>query len=163
MFKGDLIFSVLIFLGSAVLYWVTGTFEGHDAYGKLGPAYWPRFLLGCLMVLGAFVSICTIVRISREKAWDESLMTLDPGKVRFFVAIALIVFYLILLKILGFIIMTPLFMIAFMVLLGEKSRGWMIGISLGMTASIVVLFTKAMYVPLPRGEWLFRSFSLLFY
>jgi hypothetical protein len=54
-------------------------------------------------------------------------------------------------------------MIAFMVLLGEKSKGWILGVSIAMTAIIVVLFTKAMYVPLPRGVWLFREFSLLFY
>jgi hypothetical protein len=50
-----------------------------------------------------------------------------------------------------------------MLLLGEKSRGWIIGLSLGVTAVIVLLFTKAMYVPLPRGVWLFREFTLLFY
>ena len=54
-------------------------------------------------------------------------------------------------------------MMSFMLLLGEKSKGWIVGVSIGMTAIIVVLFTKAMYVPLPRGEWLFRQFSLLFY
>ncbi|MFH2076960.1 MAG: tripartite tricarboxylate transporter TctB family protein, partial [Pseudomonadota bacterium] len=71
--------------------------------------------------------------------------------------------YLFLLKITGFIITTPLFMIAFMLLLGEKSKGWILGVSVAMTGIIVVLFTKAMYVPLPRGVWLFRKFSLLFF
>ncbi|MBU2262526.1 MAG: tripartite tricarboxylate transporter TctB family protein, partial [Proteobacteria bacterium] len=81
----------------------------------------------------------------------------------FFAAIGLIVAYLFLLKITGFIITTPLFMIAFMLLLGEKSKGWILGVSVVMTGIIVVLFTKAMYVPLPRGVWLFREFSLLFF
>ena len=63
----------------------------------------------------------------------------------------------------GFIAITPLFLIGFMLLLGEKSKGWILGVSIGMTVIIVVLFTKAMYVPLPRGVWLFREFSLLFY
>jgi hypothetical protein len=88
---------------------------------------------------------------------------MDRGKVRFFAAIGLGVAYLILLPVLGFIAITPVFMIAFMLLLGEKSKGWIIGVSIAMTAIIVVLFTKAMYVPLPRGVWLFREFSLLFY
>ena len=78
-------------------------------------------------------------------------------------AIGLSVAYFLLLPLIGFILSTPLFMMSFMLLLGEKSKGWIVGVSIGMTAIIVVLFTKAMYVPLPRGEWLFRQFSLLFY
>jgi len=104
-----------------------------------------------------------IRKIIREKAWGESLMAIDRGKVRFLAAIGLSIAYLVLLPVLGFIAITPVFMIAFMLLLGEKSKGWILGVSIAMTAIIVVLFTKAMYVPLPRGVWLFREFSQLFY
>jgi uncharacterized membrane protein len=159
--KGQLVFSGLIFLVSLILFGVTWTFRGQDA--EMGPTFWPRFLLVCLIVLSGMVSVGMIRKIAKEKAWGESLMTMDRGRVRFFAAIAIIIAYLFLLKILGFIIATPLFMIAFMLLLGEKSKGWIIGVSFGMTAVIVVLFTKAMYVPLPRGVWLFREFSLLFF
>ena len=165
MLKGELVFSLLIFLGSLFLYWVTGSFQGRIVLqgAQMGPAFWPRFILGSIILLSGIVSVGLIRRIAKEKAWGESLMTMDRGKVRFFAAIVLSIAYLILLPVLGFIAVTPLFMIAFMLLLGEKSKGWIIGVSLGMTAIIVVLFTKAMYVPLPRGVWLFREFSLLFY
>jgi len=163
--KGELVFSLLIFLGSLFLYWVTGSFQERTVLqgAQMGPAFWPKFILGCLILLSGIVSVGTIRRIAKEKAWGESLMTMDRGKLRFFAAIGLSVAYLILLPVLGFIAITPVFMIAFMLLLGEKSKGWIIGVSIAMTAVIVVLFTKAMYVPLPRGMWLFREFSLLFY
>jgi len=163
--KGELIFSLLIFVGSLFLFWVTGSFGGSTvlAGAQMGPAFWPRFLLGAIILLSGIVSVGLIRKIAKEKAWGESLLTMDRGKVRFFAAIGLGVAYLFLLPIVGFIAITPVFMIAFMVLLGEKSKGWIIGVSIAMTAIIVVLFTKAMYVPLPRGEWLFREFSLLFY
>ncbi|MBU2235144.1 MAG: tripartite tricarboxylate transporter TctB family protein [Proteobacteria bacterium] len=166
MLKGELVFSLLIFVGSLFLFWVTGSFqEGRTVLqdAQMGPAFWPRFILGCLIILSGIVSVGTIRKIAKEKAWGESLMTMDRGRVRFFAAIGLIVAYLFLLKITGFIITTPLFMIAFMLLLGEKSKGWILGVSVVMTGIIVVLFTKAMYVPLPRGVWLFREFSLLFF
>jgi hypothetical protein len=156
-----LIFSLLIFVGSLLLYWVTGSFKGQDA--QMGPAFWPRVILSAIILLSGIVSVGTIRKLAKEKAWGESLMTMDRGKLRFFAAIGLSLAYLVLLPVLGFIAITPVFMIAFMVLLGEKSKGWIIGISIAMTAIIVVLFTKAMYVPLPRGVWLFREFSLLFY
>ena len=165
MLKGELIFSLLILVGSLVLYWVTGTFgTGTVLQGaQMGPAFWPRFILGAIILLTGIVSVGTIKKISSEKAWGESLMTMDRGKVRFFAAIGLGVAYLTLLPILGFIAITPIFMILFMLLLGEKSKGWIISVSFAMTAVIVIMFTKAMYVPLPRGVWLFREFSLLFY
>lgn len=163
MLKGDLLFSALVFVVSLFLFWVTGSFSGQESYGKLGPAFWPQIILVCLAFMSGIVSIGTIKKLSREKGWGESLVTMDRSKVRFFAAIGLIVVYIFLLNIMGFIIMTPLFMAAFMILLGEKSKGWMIGVSIGLTAIIVILFTKAMYVPLPRGVWLFREFSLLFY
>ena len=165
MLKGELIFSLLIFVVSLFLYWVTGSFQERTTLqdAQMGPAFWPRFLLGCLILLSGIVSVGMIRRIAKEKAWGESLMTMDRGKVRFFAAIGLCVAYLILLPVLGFIAITPVFMIAFMLLLGEKSKGWILGVSVAMTGIIVILFTKAMYVPLPRGVWLFREFSLLFY
>jgi hypothetical protein len=165
MLKGELVFSLLIFVGSLVLYWVTGSFGRSTVLqgAQMGPTFWPRFILGCLIILSVVVSVGMIRRIAREKAWGESLMTMDRGAIRFFAAIGLSVVYLALLPVVGFIAITPVFMIAFMVLLGEKSKGWIVGVSIAMTAVIVVLFTKAMYVPLPRGEWLFREFSLLFY
>ena len=165
MLKGELIFSLLIFVASLFLYWVTGSFQGRTVLqnAQMGPAFWPRFILVSIILLSGIVSVGLIRRIAKEKAWGESLMTMDRGKVRFFAAICLSVAYLILLPVLGFIAITPVFMIAFMLLLGEKSKGWIIGVSIAMTAVIVVLFTKAMYVPLPRGMWLFREFSLLFY
>ncbi|MEW6672722.1 MAG: tripartite tricarboxylate transporter TctB family protein [Thermodesulfobacteriota bacterium] len=165
MLKGELIFSILIFLASLVLYWVTGSFGGRTVLqgAQMGPAFWPRFILGALILLSGIVSVGTIRKIIKDKAWGESLMTMDAGKLRFFAAVGLGVAYLTLLPIVGFIAITPFFMIAFMLLLGEKSKGWIIGVSVAMTAVIVVMFTKAMYVPLPRGVWLFREFSLLFY
>ncbi len=165
MLKGELIFALLIFVVSLFLYWVTGSFQTGTLLqgGQMGPAFWPRLILGALILLSGIVSAGMIRKISKEKAWGESLVTMDRGKVRFFAAIGLGVAYLVLLPVLGFIAITPVFMIAFMILLGEKSKGWILGVSIAMTAIIVVLFTKAMYVPLPRGVWLFREFSLLFY
>lgn len=165
MLKGELVFSLLIFVASLFLYSVTGSFGERTTLqgAQMGPAFWPRFVLGSIILLSGIVSVGTIRRIVKEKGWGEALMTMDRGKVRFFAAAGLCVAYLALLPVLGFIAVTPVFMIAFMLLLGEKSKGWILGVSIAMTAVIVVLFTKAMYVPLPRGEWLFREFSLLFY
>lgn len=163
--KGELIFSLFILAASLFLYWVSGSFAKSTVLqgAHMGPSFWPRLILGALIVLSGIVAAGTVRRISRDKAWGEALLTFDRGKMRFFAALALCIAYLFFLPLVGFVALTPLFMILFMLLLGEKSKGWIIGVSLVMTAVVVILFTKAMYVPLPRGVGLFREFSLLFY
>lgn len=93
----------------------------------------------------------------------ESILKLDKGRLKFFIAIGFIALYFILLQILGFTLLTPFFLIAFMYLLGERKKIWMISISFGITFLIIYVFTKAMYVPLPRGIGIFLDLSHLFY
>lgn len=163
MFKGEIAISTVVFLGSLYLFFETFGFEGHQVYGKLGPAYWPRFLLICLMVLSFLVAVDAFRERKRSLPEKEESRRLDSGKVRFLLAVVLIVLYFLLLGVAGFITVTPLFLIAFMVLLGERSKIWILGVSIGITILIVLAFTRAMYVPLPRGQWIFLEFSHLFY
>lgn len=163
MFKGEIIISVVIFFGSLFLYFESMKFEGLDVYGKLGPAYWPKFLLICMMALSFLVAVDAFRERKKKPSEKEEISTVDSGKVRFFLGIGFIVLYLILMQELGFILLTPFFMIAFMYLLGERKKIWIFSVSIGITVIIVFAFTKAMYVPLPRGQGIFLKFSQFFY
>ncbi len=163
MFKGEIIISVVIFLGSLYLYFESMKFEGLDVYGKLGPAYWPKFLLICMMALSLLVAVDAFRERKKKSSEKEETSKVDSGKVRFLFAIGFIVLYLILMQKLGFILLTPFFMIAFMYLLGERNKIWIFSVSIGITVIIVFAFTKAMYVPLPRGQGIFLKFSQFFY
>lgn len=161
MLKGELVFSILLLVAALFLFWETGSFEKPNA--TMGPSFWPRMILGAIILLAGIASVETIREIARTRAWGSPFVAMDRKILRFLAALALGVAYLSLMPVLGFILTTPAFMIAFMLLLGEKNPGWILGVSIAMTAVIVILFTKAMYVPLPRGAWLFRQFSLWFY
>lgn len=163
MFKGEIIITAVIFLGSLYLYFESMKFEGLEVYGKLGPSYWPKFLLICLMALSALVAVDAFRERKKKDAGKEEISEVDSGKVRFVFAMGFIVLYLILIQIFGFILLTPFFMVAFMVLLGERNKIWILSVSIGITALIVFAFTKAMYVPLPRGQGMFLKFSQFFY
>lgn len=162
MFKGEIITTTIIFIGSLFLYWETLKFEGHEVYAKLGPSYWPKFLLILLMGLSVGVAIDAF-RERKKSEGKESILRLDKGRLKFFIAIVFIALYFILLQIVGFILLTPFFLIAFMYLLGERKKIWMISVSFGITFLIIYVFTKAMYVPLPRGIGIFLDLSHLFY
>ncbi|NWG04062.1 MAG: tripartite tricarboxylate transporter TctB family protein [Syntrophaceae bacterium] len=163
MLKGEILISVVVFFGSLYLYFESMKFEGHEVYGKLGPAYWPKFLLICLMILSFLVAVDAIRGRKKREAEKEGTQKSESGKVRLFLAIGFIVLYFILMQVLGFILLTPFFLIAFMYLLGERKKKWIFGVSIGLTILIVWVFTKAMYVPLPRGQWIFLDFSHIFY
>lgn len=163
MFKGEIIISGTIFLGSLLLFFEARKFEGHDVYTKLGPAYWPEFLLICLMGLSIWVAVDAFRERKKAEPEKKEEPKVESGKVRLLIAIGFILLYFLLINITGFVALTPFFLIAFMYLLGERKKGWMIGISLGITALIVYVFTKAMYVPLPRGTGIFLTFSQFFY
>jgi hypothetical protein len=163
MFKGEIAISAVVFLGSLYLFFETLKFEGHQVYGKLGPAYWPRFLLICLMGLSILVAIDTLRQRKKTDLEEKETAPFDSGKMRLVFAMGFIALYLILMQIFGFIILTPFFLVVFMLLLGEKSKTWMLVVPIGLTILIVWVFTKAMYVPLPRGQWIFLDFSHLFY
>jgi putative tricarboxylic transport membrane protein len=158
-----MIISAVIFWGSLYLYFESMKFEGLDVYGKLGPAYWPKFLLICLMALSVLVAWDAFRERKKGDSEKKEFLKGDSGKVRFLSAIGFIVLYLILMQLFGFILLTPFFMIAFMYLLGEKSKIWIFSVAIGITFIIVFAFTKAMYVPLPRGQGIFLKFSQFFY
>ena len=62
MLKGELIFSILIFVGSLLLYWVTGSFQGRTVLqdAQMGPTFWPRVILSAIILLSGIVSVGTI-------------------------------------------------------------------------------------------------------
>lgn len=163
MFRGEIIISAVIFFGSLYLYFESMQFEGLAVYGKLGPSYWPKFLLVCLIGLSFLVAVDAFREKKKRSSEKVETSKVDSGNVRFLFAIGFIVLYLILMQVFGFILLTPFFMIAFMVLLGERSKIWIFSVAIGITFIIVFAFTKAMYVPLPRGQGIFLKFSQFFY
>jgi putative tricarboxylic transport membrane protein len=164
MFKGEMAICGVVFFSSLYLYTIAASYKGHEIYGKLGPGFWPKFILICMMILSLLVAVDAF-RARKKSAVEKAseAASSEGSRIRFFSALILIIAYFFLMNIIGFVALTPFFLIAFMVLLGERSWPWMIILSLGMTVLIILAFTQAMYVPLPRGVGIFHKFSVLFY
>jgi len=164
MFKGEITICGVVFFSSLYLYTIAARYKGHEIYDKLGPGFWPKFILICMMILSFLVAVDAFrarKKLSKEKEF-EAVKSVG-SRIRFFSALILIIAYFILMNVIGFIALTPFFLVAFMILLGEKSWPWMIILSVGMTIVIILAFTQAMYVPLPRGVGIFHDLSVLFY
>lgn len=163
LLKGEIIISLITIIGALYLYHETGKFGTLEAYGELGPSYWPKFLLISLILLSFGVAVSVFRKVKRGVLPPGLSFRFDSGKLRFYTAAALIALYLVLMKTVGFLVLTPFVMIAFMYLLGEKKKVWIYSVPFVLTLVIVLLFTKAMYVPLPRGTGIFLTISHLIY
>ena len=163
LLKADVVISVIVFVISAYLYFEIKKIDSGDVYGELGPAYWPKFILVSLMVLSVGLAAISVAGVLKGSIPGVQPFHFTVANARFIAAAALIASYLILLPYVGFLISTPLQMIAFMYLLGERQKVWIFSLPFALTLGIVLLFTKAMYVPLPRGVGIFLEISHLVY
>lgn len=163
LLKADVIISAIVFCAALYLFIVIKAIDSGDVYGQLGPAYWPKFVLVSIMVLSVMVALFSIKGVLQGKLPASRKLTFSAANIRFTAAVSLITGYLVLLPYVGFLVLTPIMMIAFMYLLGERNKLLMFTIPFVLTIGIVLVFTKAMYVPLPRGAGIFLSISHLLY
>jgi hypothetical protein len=131
-----------------------------SAPGQLGPSFWPR------LVLAGLVLACL------AKAWEEARRSVrDAGeadapplaRVRLAAAIALIVLYVVLTPLLGFLLATATFIAAFLALCGARAPLVLAANAVAGTVLLLYLFVKLVYLPLPKGAGPFEPFTLAVY
>ena len=71
--------------------------------------------------------------------------------------------YIIITPLIGFILSTMLFILAFVLALEEKRKLVLIISPPLITAVIILIFAKFIMMPLPKGVGIFAEFSRLFY
>ncbi len=159
----DLIFSIILLVGSIFLFIMAGTQAPPGTPTELGAAFWPQLILGITIIL-------LIVQILRQvKAFRASGKGLTEGiniggffKSRLFVGMLVVAGMAILLPVIGFIPACAIFLVVYGILLKAENIKMLAIVSLLATAFIYVLFQGALDIMLPRGILFFRDFSLFF-
>lgn len=136
------------------------TFEFADEVGTYawGAASWPRAVIA-LLALGALAQFAIRLRergrrVSRAAPPpDEDPAQQTTTRARRAASLALPLVYVALLPHSGFYVTTPLFLAAYLLLLGERRIAVLIGAPLVIFALINLVFTKLFYVALPTGNW----------
>ncbi|MBT7049380.1 MAG: tripartite tricarboxylate transporter TctB family protein [Desulfobacula sp.] len=164
LLKSEVIISAICAAGALYLFFETKAFGNLNVYGaKLGPDIWPKLILVSIMALSVGLAYNTIKGVLKGIIPASDKIQFSAANLRFIAAAGLIATYLALLPLVGFLVLTPVMMIAFMYLLGEKSKTWIFSIPFVLTIGVVLVFTKLMYVPLPRGTGIFLKISHLLY
>lgn len=156
----NLIIAATFLLLSASMFLVTGGFAPPRS-GDVGPAYWPRIILGALFVL----SVILLVRVIVYPPSPESANPPEkqPHPRNFWFVLGSTVAYIAAMGWIGFTIATVLYLGVMLWLLQFRRIIPFLMIVLGSTLVTVLLFTRLLGIPLPRGTGLFRTISLFFY
>jgi len=134
-----------------------------DRFSPTG-ATWPRIVLYAIFFLLGLLFLSSILKkppIGKEKTAEEEA----EGKKnpRAAIVFVLILFsYLFLMEILGFPLDTILFGFIFCFTIGRKELKVGKGCLLYFISSILiaVTFSRYLYIPLPKGIWIFRDLSV---
>jgi len=158
--KGEFIIPMIVIALSILLYANTYTFK-FTTYQKANPQMWPRGIL----VLLILTSLILIGKMLFSKTGGHTNEEKRKPKIRWHSllgGVLVLLLYIFLMKYLGYIIATLLFTCCAMLLLGNRNKSQLFVGPILVTAFIFFVFTYAMYVPLPKGIWIFRAFSLMF-
>lgn len=118
---------------------------------ELGAAVFPRIVAALLALVGGSIAVTRIVAGLRKAtaATTEYVVIESPRHV--LAALGALILYGMFLRPLGFLIVTPLFLLFMLRLLGVRSRIAVVLISALSTAGIWIVFDRLLGVPLPNG------------
>ena len=149
---------------AAVLFPGTWSLDGMAREGQLGPGFWPRLaLLGLALACAAKgLEEWQRARLGGPRAGaGEGRPPISRGKLA--TAIALIVAYVLLAPVLGFALVSALFIAAFLALAGMRSvPAIATNVVVGVVA-LLYLFVKLVSLPLPKGDGPFEAVTLALY
>lgn len=165
---GDMIIRVAFFILFTWLYTVARTIPG-GTRGELGAGLWPKFILIVLIIASGVSVIKELRRFWSGRGRDAEETETNPSTLskdqtrRLILAIVVCAVYILLFQTVGYLISTTLLVAASMRLMQYPSIPKALIISVLVVVALTFFFGKVMYIPLPRGQWIFREMSYLLY
>jgi putative tricarboxylic transport membrane protein len=159
-----LIGPLLIFIAAIYFYVLAGSMDENPIPGQVGPAFWPRGILILLM------ASCVLKALESYFAFGKGIadigMESAPPDISVSKLIAMIILVLAVvpgMEILGFALANFIFLILFIRIAGMRKLPSLIVTSLVGTIFLLYLFGKVVYLPLPKGDWIFNDLTIFIY
>jgi len=140
-------------------------------FGEMGSGFWPILILFTAALLSALLLISSFRKYTREKGKEEPEGPPSPEEIasrknqRKIVTLSATVtlVYIFVMQWIGFALATFVYVLAFILVLGER-RKWVLIVSpVLVTVFILVIFSKFITIPFPRGIGVFADLSRLFF
>lgn len=154
----DIIFNVALLAFSVYCFFYIGSVDNATAT-ELGAAFWPRLILGIMIVL-LVIGLVGILRKKDGKGAVTGEAVAGFFKSKLLVGIIICAVAAVILPTIGFIPTCFLFLIAYGILLGEKRPVVLIVTGVVATLILYIIFQGPLSIFLPRGSGFFRNFAL---
>ena len=143
----------------AILYAFSFEFDKEIEIYKFGASGWPRSILAlfCLVVVGNIwyqYNHGSMIQAGRVGISDDDISEADRSLSSWITISAFItapLLYAWSLKPIGFYSATPFFILAIIMLLGERRPKWIVGITSLIYGILITLFLLILNAPLPQG------------
>ncbi len=154
---------ILIILAAIYFYFLSGNIDAPPGPDQLGAAFWPRMILIFLMV-SCIMKGAEIFRARRKPELQEAeTAAVDLDSVKLGIMIALIVAAVYFMDVLGFALANFFFLLLFMRVAGLRKKAPLLVTSLLGTVLLLYIFVKVVYLPLPKGDWVFNDMTIFLY
>lgn len=137
--------------------------------GGISPAFWPTTLMIGLIILGSLLLLQSVKKPKFENDSDvQGFLSEEPkeeneGGFAVYLVVGILVGYILLLNVIGFILSTFLLIYSTAFVLKMRNKKALLLASFAGTALLVVLFPIVLGTPLPRGTGIFTTFTQMFY
>lgn len=150
MKKGNIITSILVIALSIYVIVVCAGYPTAEAYGTgvPGPGLWPM-AVAILMLIAAVVLLVKSIRMKPEE--DVSINMWTDGTKRVYISMGILIVYVALLGVLGFIISTAIMLFVFIQWFAKKNPIITMLISIVCTGVIYAVFRFLLNVPVNFG------------
>jgi putative tricarboxylic transport membrane protein len=140
-------------------------------FGEVGSGFWPILILSTASLLSIILLVSTLIKYLNEKkktsvevsVSKEALVDLKNRRRKFVLSVILLFIYVLIMPWIGFVLATLLYVLAFILALEERRKYVLAMSPILVTALIVIIFTKFIVIPFPRGVGIFAAFSRLIY
>jgi putative tricarboxylic transport membrane protein len=139
-------------------------------FGEMGSGFWPILILGLASLLSAILLISSWMKRKEEKgreaedsASPESMASRRRARKIVLMSSVATLVYILAMQWIGFALATLFYVLAFIVILGER-RKWVLAFSpVLVTVFILVVFSKFIAIPFPKGVGIFAELSRFFF
>ncbi|MFQ5765794.1 MAG: tripartite tricarboxylate transporter TctB family protein, partial [Rhodospirillales bacterium] len=145
---------------------VTFEFDGPLPTFELGAAFWPRVVIAGVIVSAGVLLVTRLFAGAGEPepAIDERMTDALPEDAAHVTKKTLAIFVIPLVYVyaihkLGFLLITPIFLLGYMYLLGVRRWVTLIAVTAGFYGAVVLIFLKLIFTPLPQGAGFFHSLN----
>lgn len=161
----SIIYTILI-SGATFLFFHSFSFDRSARFlqeGTVLPGYWPRLILAGIIILS---TVALITKIYKDKVLKRKALKVDKQFVatgRLVLLVLLCFIYATGINYIGYLIGTIVFAVLLLFIMGVRKSSILFFYPLSITTVVYLIFTKILYMSLPRGVGIFYEFSQFFY